>query len=208
MIAGGEATLTSCKNSGAITYKVANAPNYYFEGLSVAGVSTDAKSLTGRSNSGKVTVDATALKGKSTTEDIGIAGIASFAYGVKKCSNTGAISLNKGYCAGGVFGYLDAGKKTVSDLYNKGKITGGGDSKIRAAAIAGYYEVPYSKNTVKNTYYTFGKGIVNASYVKNQQAKPKKVSSITAKNCSGLSSKYWTYSSKYKRLVLKNDKEV
>lgn len=104
------------------------------------------------------------------------------------CYNTAAISLNRGFCAG--------------------KVTGGGDSKAKSASIAGLYEVPYNRNTVKNTYYTSGRGIVNASYVKSQQAKPKKVSSITAKNCPGLSSRYWTYSSKYRRMVLKNNKEV
>jgi nicotinate-nucleotide adenylyltransferase len=40
------------------------------------------------------------------------------------------------------------------------------------------------------------------------QSKAKKVSSITFGNCSKLSSKYWTYSNKHKRLILKNNKEA
>lgn len=36
----------------------------------------------------------------------------------------------------------------------------------------------------------------------------KKVSAITSGNCPKLSSRYWTYASKYKRLVLKNNKEI
>lgn len=43
---------------------------------------------------------------------------------------------------------------------------------------------------------------------KPYQSKAKKVSSITFGNCSKLSSKYWTYSNKHKRLILKNNKEA
>ena len=161
--------------------------------------------LTGCKNTGKVSVDTTAVGKIWSGEYVGAAGVACRAFGVKRCSNSGAVSY-KG--VGGVFGYLDAGKKAVSGLYNTGKVTGGGESKARSASIVGYYEVPYNKNTVKNTYYTSGKGIVNASYNKSQQAKPKKVSLVTSKNCPGLTSKYWTYSSKYKRMVLKNNKEI
>ncbi|MGN0659082.1 MAG: ZmpA/ZmpB/ZmpC family metallo-endopeptidase-related protein [Emergencia sp.] len=280
--AGSSTSLNSCRNKSEIKY-VATPARWAVDTAGAAGVAFEADSLTDCSNSGKVSVDTSALSGMWSGDYVGAAGVACRAFGVKRCSNTGAvsykgvggrvsggvldtsvggvvghkgnytskpqaltecynkgkvtvsltegsmnaggvagdilgaasncyntgaISLNKGYCVGGVFGYLDAGGKTVSGLYNKGKVTGGGDSKIRAAAIAGLYEVPYSKNTVKNTYYTSGKGIVNASYVKSQQAKPKKVSSITFKNCPGLSSKYWTYSSKFKRLILKNNKEI
>ena len=104
--------------------------------------------------------------------------------------------------------YAYINKQCGEDLRRQVETYGtGGESKARSASIAGYYEVPYNKNTVKNTYYTSGKGIVNASYNKSQQAKPKKVSLVTSKNCPGLTSKYWTYSSKYKRMVLKNKKE-
>ena len=76
-----------------------------------------------------------------------------------------------------------------------------------AGEIAGYVS---GENTVSDNYYTgSGKksGREYTSWVP-YQSKAKKVSSITFGNCSKLSSKYWTYSNKHKRLILKNNKEV
>lgn len=64
--------------------------------------------------------------------------------------------------------------------------------------------------TVYDNYYT-GSGKKSGSEStswKPYQSKAKKVSSITFGNCSKLSSKYWTYSNKHKRLILKNNKEA
>ena len=64
------------------------------------------------------------------------------------------------------------------------------------------------RNIYNNYYKTSGKAYGAADFTwKPWLAKATKVSSITAKNCPKLSSKYWTYSGKYKRLILKNNKE-
>lgn len=266
---------TTCSNKSAISYKVSAAPRWSLDGsLGAAGIANKADSLVSCSNSGAITVNSTALKGKKKVPQdfIGAAGVAMIAYGAKKCSNTGAVSytgiggdknsqltacvggvighkgnytakpvaltesfntgkvtvklsegtmrvggvagdllmaasncyntgavsLNKGECVGGVFGYLDNDGKKVSACYNTGKITGGGDSKAWAAAIAGKYD-PSRNGSISSMYYTSsGKGIANVAGAK---ANAKKVSSISFGNCPGLSSKYWK-SSKGK-LILK-----
>ena len=61
---------------------------------------------------------------------------------------------------------------------------------------------------VANRLYTGKKSGSESTSWKPYQSKAKKVSSITFGNCSKLSSKYWTYSNKHKRLILKNNKEA
>ena len=121
---------------------------------------------------------------------------------VINCYNTGTVSLTgKGY-AGGVVGEFRDG----SCNYNVGKVTAKGKYAM-AGEIAGYVS---GENTVSDNYYTgSGKksGREYTSWVP-YQSKAKKVSSITSANCPKLSSKYWTYSSKHKRLILKNNKEA
>ena len=76
-----------------------------------------------------------------------------------------------------------------------------------AGEIAGYVTM---KSSVDNNYYT-GSGKKSGGECTSwvpYQSKAKKVSSITFANCPKLSSKYWTYSGKHKRLVLKNNKEA
>ena len=120
----------------------------------------------------------------------------------KNCYNTGTVSLTgKGY-AGGVVGEFRDG----SCNYNVGKVTAKGKYAM-AGEIAGYVS---GENTVSDNYYTgSGKksGREYTSWVP-YQSKAKKVSSITFANCPKLSSKYWTYSSRHKRLILKNNKEA
>lgn len=69
----------------------------------------------------------------------------------------------------------------------------------------------YAKNATFNNYYKASTRCTAYSISGKDKNKttPRatKVSSITSKNCPKLSSKYWTYSSKYKRLVLKHNKE-
>lgn len=94
-------------------------------------------------------------------------------------------------------------------LYITVKLTSG------TACVGG---VSYAGTKLKNCYNTgavslTGNGLVGGIAVefyswKPYQSKAKKVSSITFGNCSKLSSKYWTYSNKHKRLILKNNKEA
>ena len=120
----------------------------------------------------------------------------------RRTGYAGTVSLTgKGY-AGGVVGEFSDG----SCNYNVGKVTAKGKYAM-AGEIAGYVS---GENTVSDNYYTgSGKksGREYTSWVP-YQSKAKKVSSITSANCPKLSSKYWTYSSKHKRLILKNNKEA
>ena len=65
------------------------------------------------------------------------------------------------------------------------------------------------KRSICDNYYTgSGKAYGTASVTWNDWvAKATKVSSISKANGLKLSSKYWIYSSKYKRMILKNNKE-
>ena len=70
------------------------------------------------------------------------------------------------------------------------------------------YNTRYKYYTIYNNYYTTGKAYGTSDVTwKDWKALAKKVSSIKKSTCPKLSSKYWTYSSKYKRLILKNNKE-
>ena len=146
-------------------------------------------------NTGKITVNT-----KNGFTNVG--GVSYCGTKIKNCYNTGTVSLTgKGY-AGGVVGEFRDG----SCNYNVGKVTAKGKYAM-AGEIAGYVS---GENTVSDNYYTgSGKksGREYTSWVP-YQSKAKKVSSITSANCPKLSSKYWIYSSKHKRLILKNNKEA
>ena len=67
----------------------------------------------------------------------------------------------------------------------------------------------HGKPIVKDSYYKGCKEGYNYGPSPTNKGVPqiKKISSVTSKSCPKLSDKYWTYSSKYKRLILKNNKE-
>lgn len=140
---------------------------------------------------------------------------------VKNCYNTGNVSVkNKGkkewksIQAGGLGGFANVYGKhgkpgNASCNYSTGKVSYSSD--VNHGLVIGGWEGPFmqDKCLIYNNYYkSSGKAYGNG----DTSWKPfwptgKKVSSITFGNCPKLSSKYWTYSSKYKRLVLKNNKE-
>ena len=81
-------------------------------------------------------------------------------------------------------------------------------SKVRSSAVMKGAEVVQERNICDNYYTGSGKAYGAASVTWNDWvAKAAKVSSISKANCPKLSSKYWIYSSKYKRMILKNNKE-
>lgn len=163
-------------------------------------------------NKGKVAANV-----KSGLVEVG--GIAGDIYNIRNCYNTGKVSTTaktRSYI-GGVAGRQEAfskrkkkGKALEAAIcnYNTGKVTAG--KKVVKGSIFGHYEVAgiTAQAMVYNNYYKSGKayGSTNLSW-KPFLAKATKVSSMKAKKCRKLSSKYWVYSSKYKRMVLKNNKE-
>lgn len=196
-IAGSTKKIEKCVNTGNLTIKnTAKGDAGFgleFEACGVAG--TCYGQAKGCGNTGKITVNT-----KNGFTNVG--GVSYYGTKIKNCYNTGTVSLTgKGY-AGGVVGEFSDG----SCNYNVGKVTAKGKYAM-AGEIAGYVS---GENTVSDNYYTgSGKksGREYTSWVP-YQSKAKKVSSITFGNCSKLSSKYWTYSNKHKRLILKNNKEV
>ena len=183
-----------CYNKGAVSFTGVCSGRDYEGDNEVAGVGF-AASMSECYNTGKITVNT-----KNGFTNVG--GVSYCGTKIKNCYNTGTVSLTgKGY-AGGVVGEFRDG----SCNYNVGKVTAKGKYAM-AGEIAGYVS---GENTVSDNYYTgSGKksGREYTSWVP-YQSKAKKVSSITSTNCPKLSSKYWTYSSKHKRLILKNNKEA
>ena len=183
-----------CYNKGAVSFTGVCSGRDYEGDNEVAGVGF-AASMSECYNTGKITVNT-----KNGFTNVG--GVSYCGTKIKNCYNTGTVSLTgKGY-AGGVVGEFSDG----SCNYNVGKVTAKGKYAL-AGEIAGYVS---GENTVSDNYYTgSGKksGREYTSWVP-YQSKAKKVSSITSANCPKLSSKYGTYSSKHKRLILKNNKEA
>lgn len=99
--------------------------------------------------------------------------------------------------------------------YNVGKVTLSGTSGsqkkwLKAGALTGAItdmDVAATRNAYNN-YYTSGKPYAWSNVTwKAWTAQATKVGSISSGSCPKLSSSLWTYSSKYKRLILKNNKE-
>lgn len=102
-------------------------------------------------------------------------------------------------------------KWTVIHCYNTGKVSGKKGS-LFAGGILGSYDNgdvnSIGKYFVYDNYSTtsplYGRAQISWE---PYWGRGTKVSSITTGSCPKLSSKYWTYSSKHKRLILKNCKE-
>ena len=144
-------------------------------------------------------------------------GITRYAKSMENCSNSGNITIENTEKNDPEYGpaltacgVVEKCIQKITGCSNTGKISGKGKT-IYKGEIAGNAGYSYLDGvTVYDNYYT-GSGKKSGSEStswKPYQSKAKKVSSITFGNCSKLSSKYWTYSNKHKRLILKNNKEV
>lgn len=202
-----------CYNKGAVRISGVAGSRTSKIGSGAGGIGgMDVASITECYNKGKVVANV-----KSGLVEVG--GIAGDIYNIRNCYNTGKVSTTaktRSYI-GGVAGRQEAfskrkGKGKVLEAaicnYNTGKVTAG--KKVVKGSVFGHYEVAgiTAQAMVYNNYYKSGKayGSTNLSW-KPFLAKATKVSSMKAKKCRKLSSKYWVYSSKYKRMVLKNNKE-
>lgn len=183
-----------CYNKGAVSFTGVCSGKTYEGDNNVAGVGLGG-SMSECYNTGKITVNT-----KKGFTNVG--GVTYFGTKIKNCYNAGSVSLTGNGYAGGVAGEFRDG----SCNYNVGKVSSKGKNAY-AGEIAGYVS---GENTVSDNYYTGSKKKSGREYTSwvPYQSKAKKVSSITSGNCPKLSSKYWTYSSKHKRLILKNNKEA
>lgn len=189
-------------NTGAITV-TANAPR----STNVGGVAVVVNDITQSYNKGKVTVN---VKSGGDAAVGGLAGQATA--NVQNCYNTGAVSLSakKLSYVGGLVGSASVFDEFIKYNYSTGKVTGS-SKKVFKGEVLGYYTGSYDarKRNVFDNYYTgSGKAYGGQDFTwEPYMGTAKKVSSITAGNCPKLNSKIWTYASKQKRMILKNNKE-
>lgn len=215
---------SKCYNKGAIRFSGnAREDNGNFregdEDTNVAGLFGIAqKTVTQCYNKGKVSANVTnkILGGIRVGGVIGVVG--SYYGEVKNNYNVGTLYLkSKGGWIGGIAAFGDGGYAKSAETkynYNAGKIKTKSGKNITKAAIyaatAGTEVVP-RKRLVYHNYYKKQGSLkpyqITVSW-KDWIPKAKKVSSITKKSCPKLSSKYWTYSGKVKRMVLKNNYET
>lgn len=143
-----------------------------------------------------------------------VGGICVSAYRMKNCYNVGKVSLKGAGSAGGLANLINNDYGAVGN-YSTGAVSAKGGQYLDRAALFSKIEhgktLLHPKCNIYDNYYTASTGCSNAYDFRldNSNTSPRatKVSSITAGNCPKLSSKYWTYSSKYKRMILKNNKE-
>lgn len=192
--------ISKCSNSGAISYTGKEAGGV--DEINVAGIVSSVAKIEQSYNKGKISVNS------NVTAYVG--GLAGYCADMRNCYNTGSVThKGKGY-AGGLAGEANVIGGYIKSNYSTGKVTGT-SKKLFKGQLIGYYGGGYDvmkRNIYDNYYKTSGKAYGGANFTwKPWLAKATKVSSITAGNCPKLSSKYWTYSSKYGRMILKNNKE-
>ena len=141
--------------------------------------------------------------------DVVAGGLAGTAVDMRNSYNTGSVTLSGGGYVGGLAGNAGGFDHRITNNYSTGTVKG--SKGATKGQLIGIYSEGDDKasNKIYNNYYTkSGKAYGFGSVAKKSwAAKSQKVASIKAGNCPKLSSKYWTYSSKYGRMILKNNKE-
>ncbi len=207
-----------CYNKGAVSYS--GKPMREETKSGTGGVfSQFNRTVTQCYNKGKVS-DKSDNRMNSGHQMGGVAAFSGSPYAeVTNCYNAGTISSRKGGRVGGVVGYYDGGWKAKGQKveprmkynYNVGKIAGYKKSYIwgSVTGYCGSLLIMQNKHAVFDNYST-GSYNLYGTGPSSKKLKPlgKKVSRITKANCPKLSSKYWVYSPKVKRMVLKNNNET
>ena len=193
---------SKCCNKGAVSFSGKS-----HRGLYVGGLGAYLPKVSQSYNKGAVTVKMSSVK---KTEENKIGGVCGDTVDMRNCYNTGSVTVTGKAFVGGISGYAHPWGEKVVNNYNTGKVKASTKGTFKGQVIGGYEgaEIVQKRNIYDN-YYTgsgkaYGWGFVTWH---KWVAKASKVSSIKAENCPKLSSKYWTYSSKYGRMILKNNKE-
>ena len=193
---------SKCYNKGAVSFSGKS-----YRGLYVGGLGAYLPKVSQSYNKGAVTVKMSSVK---KTEENKIGGVCGDTVDMRNCYNTGSVTVTGVAFVGGISGYAHPWDEKVVNNYNTGKVKASTKGAFKGQVIGGYEGAEMSqKRNIYDNYYTgsgkaYGWGFVTW---KDWVAKASKVSSIKAANCPKLSSKYWTYSSKYGRMILKNNKE-
>ena len=193
---------SKCYNKGAVSYSGKS-----YRGVYVGGVSGEARKISQSYNKGSVTLKIPSAK---SAEENKVGGVCGTVKDMRNCYNTGTITATGVVFIGGISGYANPWDDKVVSNYNTGKIKATTKGTYKGQVLAGYEgtEVVQKRNIYNNYYTGSGTGYDPVYSTPHKYvAKASKVSSIKAKNCPKLSSKYWTYSSKYGRMILKNNKE-
>ena len=193
---------SKCYNKGAVSYSGKS-----HRGVEAGGVSAFAQKINQSYNKGSVTVKMSSAK---KAEDNKIGGVCGDTVDMRNCYNTGSVTVTGVAFVGGISGYAHPWGEKVVNNYNTGKVKASTKGAFKGQVIGGYEGAEMAKKrNIYDNYYTgsgkaYGWGFVTWH---KWVAKASKVSSVKAANCPKLSSKYWTYSSKYGRMILKNNKE-
>lgn len=193
---------SKCYNKGAVSFSGKS-----HRGLYVGGLGAYLPKVSQSYNKGAVTVKMSSVK---KTEENKIGGVCGDTVDMRNCYNTGSVTVTGKAFVGGISGYAHPWGEKVVNNYNTGKVKVSTKGTFKGQIIGGYEGAEMvQKRNIYDNYYTgsgkaYGWGFVTWH---KWVAKASKVSSIKAANCPKLSSKYWTYSSKYGRLILKNNKE-
>ena len=193
---------SKCYNKGAVSYSGKS-----YRGVYVGGVSGQARKVSQSYNKGSVTLKIPSAK---SAEQNKVGGVCGTVTDMRNCYNTGSITATGVVFIGGISGYANPWDDKIVSNYNTGKIKATTKGTYKGQVIGGYEgtEVVQKRNIYNNYYTGSGTGYAPAYSTQHKYvAKASKVSSIKAANCPKLSSKYWTYSSKYGRMILKNNKE-
>lgn len=201
---GKVSTVSKCYNKGKVTLS-GKAGLDSDGGIYAGGVGGNILKISESYNKGQVTV--TAKDGGRSKALTG--GITASVIDMKNCYNTATVTIKGDGYEGGLSGSATPWGEKVINNYTTGAVKSSGGA-VKGQVI-GYYdgaEVIMERNIYNNYYTSSGKAYGESPITwKDWQAKATKVSSISKSKCSKLSSKYWTYSSKYKRMILKNNKE-
>ena len=193
------AKITKSWNKGAVTFS--GVAEY---GAVVGGLGAITSNVSQSWNKGAVSA-----KASKNELDVVAGGLAGTAVDMRNSYNTGSVTLSGGGYVGGLAGNAGGFDHRITNNYSTGTVKG--SKGATKGQLIGIYSEGDDKanNKIYNNYYTkSGKAYGFGSVAKKSwAAKSQKVASIKAGNCPKLSSKYWTYSSKYGRMVLKNNKE-
>lgn len=186
-------TVSKCWNTGNLSAAGGDEAR-------VAGICLDTTKMSQSYNTGSI-----------SGTDGQVSGLSIKVVQMNNCYNAGKVTMKGNGRAAGLSCYVGAFDQVSRCNYSVGTIT----AKRAHSAAALFYEVDtweaimHGKPIVYDCYYKGCKEgyCLGASPSNKGMPRVTKISSVTSRSCPKLSSKYWTYSSKHKRLILKNNKE-